>query len=122
PDDLQPRPDGPAMIDDGCYVILGVSSSRSRWFSDVGAWAAGGGAPIEFVRCLSVAEVVSRLRSGAPVSAVLADAAAPGIDRDLSASCARSGTALVVVADPRAQSALGSAGDATLPPAFGLEE
>ncbi len=41
------------MIDDGCYVILGVASGRSRWFASVGTWAAGGSAPIEFIRCVA---------------------------------------------------------------------
>ena len=110
------------MIDEGCYVILGVASGRSRWFSSVGAWAAGGSAPIEFIRCVSVAEVVGRLRAGAPVSAVLADAATPGIDRELTALCARSGTALVRVADPRTPPASRATGDPVLPPNFGVDE
>jgi hypothetical protein len=42
-----------------------------------------GSVPIEFYKCQSAEEVLVRLDGPRPISAVLADAAAPGVDRDL---------------------------------------
>ncbi len=53
---------------------------------------------------------------------MLADAATPGIDRELTALCARSGTALLRVADPRTPASFRDAGDPVLPPNFGVDE
>lgn len=111
------------MSDDGRYVILGASTTRASWFTQVGAWASGGAAPIEFVRCVSVDEVVGRIRAGARASAVLVDATAPGVDRELASCCERNDVALVRVNDPRRPGRQGSKTDGPLlPPSFGVEE
>jgi len=109
--------------DDGRFVILGTSGTRARWFTEVGSWASGGAAPIEFVRCVSVAEVIGRLRGGARASAVLVDATTPGVDRELSSCCDRSDVALLRVSDPRHGGPTDRDADgAVLPPSFGVEE
>jgi hypothetical protein len=110
------------VSDDGRFVILGASGTRARWFTEVGGWATGGAAPIEFVRCVSVSEVIGRIRGGARASAVLVDATAPGVDRELSACCERNDVALVRVGDPRPGQQAGGADGAVLPPSFGVDE
>ena len=65
------------------FVVLGVAPVRRDWFRRVGRWANEATLPVEFVKCISVSEVVSRLESGRPFSALLADASSTGLDRDL---------------------------------------
>jgi hypothetical protein len=110
------------MIDEGRYVIIGVSMTRARWFAEVGSWASGGAAPIEFIRCVSVAEALGRLRSGARVSAVLVDSTTPGADRDLSAHCDRHGVALLHVAGARTATHHLPHGAPVLRSDFGVDE
>jgi hypothetical protein len=104
------------------YVVLGLAPVRAAWFRDVGRWANGGLVPCEFVRCVSVEELRARLGSPRPHSAVVVDAAVPGVDRDL-IECARdAGCAVLVVSDGRVARdwpALGAA--AVLPDAFDRE-
>ena len=65
------------------FVVLGVAPVRREWFGHVSRWANEAALPIEFIKCISVDEVLSRLDSGRPFSAVLIDASANGVDRDL---------------------------------------
>ena len=65
------------------FVVLGVAPVRREWFGHVSKWANEAALPIQFIKCISVDEVVSRLESGRPFSAVLIDASANGVDRDL---------------------------------------
>lgn len=65
------------------FVILGVAPVRREWFGQVSRWANEAALPIEFIKCISVGEVTSRLESGRPFSAVIIDASANGVDRDL---------------------------------------
>lgn len=79
------------------YVVLGLAPARARWFTAVAQWANAGTVPVEFVKCVSVEEVRSRLVSGRPFSAALVDTAVPGVDRDLVELAHRSGCPLVAV-------------------------
>ncbi len=65
------------------FVVLGVAPVRREWFRRVARWANEAALPIEFIKCISTNEVLSRLESGQPFSAVLADASSTGLDRDL---------------------------------------
>ncbi len=65
------------------FVVLGVAPVRREWFGNVSKWANDASLPVEFIKCISVDEVISRLESGRPFSAVLIDASANGVDRDL---------------------------------------
>ena len=81
------------------YVLLGFARARADWFSRVGQWATSAAIPAEFVRCISAAELRSRLASGRAFSAALLDGASPGVDRDLLASLREAGAAAIVVDD-----------------------
>ena len=83
------------------FVIAGVAHVRSRWFAEVAAWASGGAAAIEFVKCVSTAELRARIRSGITISAALVDASVSGVDRDLVSVANDAGVAVIVIADPR---------------------
>ncbi len=65
------------------FVVLGVAPARREWFRRVARWANEAALPVEFVKCISATEVISRLESGQAFSAVLADASTNGLDRDL---------------------------------------
>ena len=65
------------------FVVLGVAPVRREWFRRVARWANEAALPMEFVKCISANEVISRLESGQPFSAVIADASTTGLDRDL---------------------------------------
>src|SRR6476469_4873365 len=82
------------------FVVLGLARVRSAWFADVARWANSASIPVDFMKCLSAHEVRSRLER-ATVSAVLADAGAPGVDRTLFDDARARGVAVMVVADPR---------------------
>jgi len=81
------------------YVVLGLARPRTTWFTEVGRWATTGSAPVEFVRCVARDELTANLGSGRPYSAVLVDATAHGLDRDLIDLARAAGTATIVVED-----------------------
>lgn len=65
------------------FVVLGVAPARREWFRRVARWANEAALPVEFVKCISSSEVISRLETGQAFSAVIADASTNGLDRDL---------------------------------------
>ena len=104
------------------YVLVGLSRTRQRWFSDVARWSTSGAAPIELVKCLTVEEARAVLGSGRQLSALLVDAGTPGLDRDLIAEVRERRAATVVVTDGRMHRDWDSLGCATLHPTFTTEE
>lgn len=93
------------------FVVAGLARARTDWFRRVGRWATEASIPVEFVRCVSGAELRSRLASGRPFSAVLVGGDSPGVDRDLLALAREVNAAPLVVADdpPRDWLQLGAA-------------
>jgi hypothetical protein len=83
------------------YVLLGLAHPRSVWFRQLAQWCNGGALPAELIKCLSPEEIVHRLDSGRPASALIVDANLPGVDRDLMNAAANQGCAVVVVDDLR---------------------
>ncbi len=103
------------------YVVLGLAPVRSPWFHEVARWATSGALPVEFVKCVSAAELRSRVGSGRPFSAALLDVRLPAVDRDLLAILAASGIAALAVGDDgRDWSSLGAA--ARLPADHGAQD
>jgi hypothetical protein len=101
------------------YVVVGLARARTSWFSEVSRWAQSGRLPIEFVKCVSAAELHARLDTVGSVSAVLLDAGAPGADRDLVSLSRHSGAAVLVVDDGRPGRDWAAIGASTvLPPGF----
>lgn len=100
------------------YVVLGLAGTRATWFTEVARWATSGMLPLDYLKCLSVDELLSRLRSARPSSAVLIDGGIPGLDRDLLSTAVGAGCAVLVVDDEarRGWTALGAA--AVLPSTF----
>lgn len=79
------------------YVLLGLGTSRSPWFTEVARWATVGSIPADFVKCIAPEEMRVRLSSGRPFSALLVDAATGAVDRDLLDTAARHQVAVLVV-------------------------
>jgi MinD-like ATPase involved in chromosome partitioning or flagellar assembly len=101
------------------FVVVGLARVRSPWFGDVAHWANTSQIPVEFLKCVSVAEVRARLAAGRPISALLIDGGATGLDRDLIDAATARSTAVVVVTDPRIDRDWTSLGaNAVLPDAF----
>jgi hypothetical protein len=104
------------------FVLLGAATSRARWFGEVGRWSQSAAIPAEFVRCVSLAELRTRLTSGRRFSAVLADGRLGGLDRDLVATASEHGCPVIVI-DDRGLEAWRDAGvAAVLPEAFRRED
>ncbi|HUP87217.1 MAG TPA: hypothetical protein VM143_16300 [Acidimicrobiales bacterium] len=89
------------MTTDGRFVVLGLAQARSTWFRAVAEWANSASIPVEFVKCMSPAELRAHLGSGRAFSALLVDGALPALDRDLVDAAAEVGCAVVVVDDVR---------------------
>jgi MinD-like ATPase involved in chromosome partitioning or flagellar assembly len=107
------------------YVLLGLGTSRSPWFTEVARWATVGSIPADFIKCIAPEEMRVRLTSGRPFSALLIDAATGAVDRDLLDTAARHQVAVLVVdgSDPGTGPAwldLGAA--AVLPPGLKREQ
>jgi len=83
------------------FVVIGLSKVRARWFADVAQWCATSQVPVEFQKCVGIAEARARLTAGRPVSAFLVDGGAPGLDRDVIDTAAEHGVAVIVVEDAR---------------------
>jgi MinD-like ATPase involved in chromosome partitioning or flagellar assembly len=85
-------------------------------------WATAASVPVEFVKCVSAAEVTTRLRSGRRHSALLVGGDVVGLDRDLIDAVAATGAPTIVVAagGGRDWTELGAA--AVLPSAFDRRE
>lgn len=81
------------------FVVLGLASPRSGWFRELATWATAAAVPVDFIKCLSIDEVHTRLAGGRPYSALLIGADVLGLDRDLVDAAATAGTGVIVV-DP----------------------
>src|SRR5258705_13776579 len=84
------------------YVLLGLGRPRAEWFRAVSQWSTSAALPAEFVKCVSIGELLARLDGGRAYSAVLVDGTLPGLDRDVIDVARRHGTAVVIVGDGRA--------------------
>ncbi len=83
------------------FVVLGLARPRSTWFVEVGRWAASAAIPVEFLRCVSVEELRSRLAAGRAYSCTLLDGGLPAVDRDLLHLVREAGAVALVVEDGR---------------------
>lgn len=81
----------------GVFRVLALARPRSPWLADLTSWSGTGSLEIDLVRCISCDEVRARLAGPQRVSAVLLDAEAVGIDRDLLADAREAGTASIVI-------------------------
>ncbi len=83
------------------YVLLGLARPRQPWFRQVARWATTASIPADFVMCLSLEEVTTRLGSARRFSALLVDSAVAGFDRDLIAAANAAACPVIVVDDGR---------------------
>ena len=85
------------------FTVLGVARPRTAWLAEVGRWANSSMLPIEFIRCVSVDEVRSRLLSTRRHSAVLLGEDCVGVDRDIIETARDAGCVPIVVTDSTAR-------------------
>lgn len=83
----------------GRFVVVGVASTRSPWFSDVARWTTSGLIAAEYTQAMSIEEVRAVLGSGKKISAVIAGSGTIGLDREFMALTTSLDVAVVVVED-----------------------
>lgn len=88
---------------EGRFVLVGLARARRPWCNDVARWSTSGATPTEFVNCVSVDEVRAVIGSGRRISALVADAGVPRLDRELVHVVAATGASTIVVSDGRIQ-------------------
>ncbi len=81
------------------YHLLGLGRARSSWLGDVAQWATSGIIPVDFSKCVSSAELSQRLSSMQRFSALLVDATAAGLDRDLISRAFDAGVPTLIIDD-----------------------
>ena len=86
-------------MSDEHFVVLGVARPRTTWLTDIGGWATSSMLPIEFIRCVSIDEVRSRLHSDRRFSAVLLGEDCTGVDRDVIETARDAGCVPIVITD-----------------------
>jgi hypothetical protein len=84
-------------MSDERWVVLGLASPRSGWFSEVARWSNASAIPVDFVKCVSADEVRARLAGGRSYSALLVGSELPALDRDLVDTTRNGATAVIVV-------------------------
>ncbi len=72
-------------------VVAALAHTRAAWPTSIATWTTSGTLGLEFLLCLSAAELVATLASGRQVDAVLVDSTSSQVDRDLVSSIRRSG-------------------------------
>ncbi len=85
------------------FTVLGVARPRTPWLAEVGRWANSSMLPIEFIRCVSVDEVRSRLLSTRRHSALLLGEDCVGVDRDIIETARDAGCVPMVVTETTAR-------------------
>ena len=91
------------MMHDEHFTVLGVARPRTAWLAEVGRWANSSMLPIEFIRCVSVDEVRSRLLSTRRHSALLLGEDCVGADRDIIETARDAGCVPMVVTETTAR-------------------
>jgi len=109
------------MADDR-WSTLGLAGVRDEWFSSLASAANSGVLPLEFVKCVSGAEVNARLSTGRRWSAVIVAGDHLDADRDLIDTAAGVGAAVIVVGRGRADQWVALGAHAVLDTDFGRAE
>lgn len=84
-------------MSDDRWVVLGLAQPRVEWFSKLSLWSTAASIPVDFIKCVSRDEVLARLNSGRPYSALLVGGSVAGLDRDLIDSVRVAGAVVIVV-------------------------
>jgi MinD-like ATPase involved in chromosome partitioning or flagellar assembly len=106
------------------YVLLGLAPPRAAWFDALAQWVSSATIAADFVKCVSVEEVRSRLASGRRHSALLIDSGSTAFDRDVVDAARAAFTPVIVVRGARSPAySVGELGVAAeLPHDFALAE
>ncbi len=79
------------------YVLLGLASGAPAWMPAVDLRLADLGSGHEFLPCAGIPDLLNRLDSGRPFSALLVDHRTVGLDRELISRAAVAGCPVFVV-------------------------
>ncbi len=103
----------------GRYVLIALARSRVPWLERIVQITNSGALPAEIRKAVGVVDLIGQIGTGRPASAVVLDAGAPGVDRDLIFRIQTFDTSVFVVVDPSVPHDWRTLGaDATLSPDF----
>lgn len=81
------------------WRVAGLATPGSAWFRDLARWSTAAAIEVDFVKCVSVNEIQSRLAANERYSALLIGAGVSGLNRALVAAISNHGTVVIVVGD-----------------------
>ena len=81
------------------WQVAGIASPHSKWFFDLARWSNAAAVPVDFVKCISVFELLSRFSIGETYSAVLIDADVGDLDRAFVSKANDYGTEVILVGE-----------------------
>lgn len=104
------------------WRAAGLADPRAEWFSRLARWSTEAAVPVDFLKCLSVDELRTRLAVGEAFSALLVGADAPGVGRSLIQEARGCGAAVIAVDDSSGRPWLELGAAAVLPESFGRDD
>lgn len=104
------------------WRVAGIASPRARWFFELARWSNAAAIPVEFVKCVSTAEMSSRLTRGESYSALLLGVDTIGLNRTLVSEAADHGAAVILVGEASEHEGASLGINARLPEDFGRDQ
>ena len=106
----------------GRWRVAGLAEPRAEWFSRLARWCTEAAVPADFVKCMSVDELRTRLAVGERFAALLVGADLPGVGRSLIEEARDFGTAVIAVDDGAGRPWLELGAAAVLPESFARDD
>lgn len=82
------------------FVLIALGRPRSVWLDHIVSIATSGAIPAEVHKAVGIVDLFTQMTGGRAASAVLLDAGAPGVDRDVITRVHACGVSVFVVTDP----------------------
>lgn len=86
----------------GRFVLIALARPRVAWLDHIVSIATSGAIAAEVHKAVGIVDLFTQMTGGRAASAVLLDAGAPGVDRDVITRVHACGVSVFVVADPLA--------------------
>ncbi len=83
------------------WKVAGLSRPDAEWFRDLARWSTAASIPVDFIKCVSVAEIQARLDAGEIFSAVVVGVETAELTRDFVSEMIASGAPVFLVASTK---------------------
>ncbi len=100
------------------WRVAGLADHRAVWFRELARWSTSAALAVDFVKCVSAAEVRERLEAGEPISALLVGDGAIGFTRSLVNRATAVGVPVILVSDATDPAGTSLGATAILPERF----